>query len=225
MAILKTLVCLANSRKLGGHCVAGKEWRADGSGAWIRPVSERLHEELSAHERCYRDGSEPGLLDLVEVALIGPRARGFQSENWLLDSHVRWVRKGSAGPAAVKTMADSPSGLWVDGYSTMAGQNDRVPLTAAEKLSGSLTLIQVTGLIVRVLTHVTPARGAKRRVQACFRYNGAQHALWITDPVVERTELSRPDGDYMVPRAHLVISLGEPFEGFVYKLVAAVLPG
>ena len=37
---VKRIVCLANSRKRGGRCVAGKELLADGrAGGWIRPVS------------------------------------------------------------------------------------------------------------------------------------------------------------------------------------------
>ncbi len=223
--VIKTLICLANSRKLGGHCVAGKEWRAEGPGAWIRPVSVRPHEELSPAERCFSDGAEPGLLDLMDIAFMGPLARGFQSENWLLDPGVRWVRRGGLVTTALTSLVDRPSRLWADGYSTNAGANDRVPLKIAERFSGSLALIHVTELIVRSLTQLTPTAGTKRRVQARFRYNGAPYALWITDPLVESKGLQRADGDYLVPAAHLTISLGEPFEGYVYKLVAAVLPG
>ena len=44
---VKRIVCLANSRKLGGRCIAGKELLADGvSGSWIRPVSHREFEEV-----------------------------------------------------------------------------------------------------------------------------------------------------------------------------------
>ncbi|MGH7707024.1 MAG: dual OB domain-containing protein, partial [Vulcanimicrobiaceae bacterium] len=38
--MLKRIVCLANSRKLQGRCVAGRELQKNGPGAWIRPVSD-----------------------------------------------------------------------------------------------------------------------------------------------------------------------------------------
>lgn len=51
--MIKRLVCLANSRKSGGRCIAGRELLAGNVGEWIRPVSGREHEEVSARERKY----------------------------------------------------------------------------------------------------------------------------------------------------------------------------
>lgn len=39
MAMLKRLVCLANSRKLSGRCIAGKAKTEDGPWSYVRPVS------------------------------------------------------------------------------------------------------------------------------------------------------------------------------------------
>jgi len=53
MSIVKRMVCLANSRKLNGRCVAGRELVAGQPTGWLRPVSEREHEEVSEYERQY----------------------------------------------------------------------------------------------------------------------------------------------------------------------------
>ena len=54
MSDWKRIVCLANSRKLSGRCVAGREWsEKQGAGDWIRPVSERDNQAASENERQY----------------------------------------------------------------------------------------------------------------------------------------------------------------------------
>jgi Dual OB-containing domain len=86
----KRLVCLANSRKLHGRCIAGRELLAGRPGEWVRPVSDREHEEVSEYERQYEDGSDPRILDIIDVPLIAPRASPHQPENWLLDPGMYW---------------------------------------------------------------------------------------------------------------------------------------
>jgi hypothetical protein len=69
----KTIICLANSRKLTGRCVAGKEIIDNKIGAWIRPVSARPTGELSEEERRFPRGQDPKLLDVIKVPMIGAR--------------------------------------------------------------------------------------------------------------------------------------------------------
>jgi hypothetical protein len=46
----------------------------------------------------------------------------------------------------------------------------------------------------------------------------------VTDPGYERTYLARPDGSYEIGESFLTISLGEPYNDYYYKLVAAIIP-
>ena len=87
---VKRILCLANSRKLSGRCIAGREIIADNPEAWIRPVSKREHQEVSEEESRYEDGTEPAVLDVINVPLVGPHPHLYQQENWLLDPDYYW---------------------------------------------------------------------------------------------------------------------------------------
>src|SRR2546430_11988689 len=92
--MIKRLVCLANSRKLNGRCIAGREWLNDRPGAWVRPVSDRPHQEVSEYERQYQDGSDPRPLDIMDVPVIQQCPSIHQTENWLLDPDEYWTKIG-----------------------------------------------------------------------------------------------------------------------------------
>lgn len=47
--------------------------------------------------------------------------------------------------------------------------------------------------------------------------------MWVTDPRYERTFLAQADGQYQLGPAYLTVSLGEPHDGYAYKMVAAII--
>lgn len=151
MPTVKRLVCLANSRKLNGRCVAGIELAQDNRRiAWIRPVSAREHEEVSEYERQYEDGSDPRVLDIMEVPLLEPRPKGYQQENWLLDPDKYWRKAGRLDWDELDRIAGGVSALWIDGYSTYNGLNDKIPLILTADVRSSLRLIRVARLTLSV---------------------------------------------------------------------------
>lgn len=221
MALVKTLVCLANSRKLLGRCVAGM---VDGdSGEWVRPVSARLSREVSDNERQYKDGTDPKILDIVEVPLLRPQSHDFQSENWLLDPDYYWKKAGRVGWRGLLSLEQRPSSLWINGSSTYHGNDDRIPIEEAGALSDSLKLIRVTDLALHV--HVPGAMfgDQKRALRARFSHKGNEYILRVTDPEYEQEYFAKPDGVYELGESFLTVSLGEPYGGYVYKLVAAII--
>lgn len=220
---VKRVVCLANSRKHSGRCIAGKELGSDGRpGAWVRPVSDRPSEEVSEHERRYQDGSDPQILDIIEIPLKNPAPKTYQSENWLLDPDHYWERVGQAKWKDLERLADDPEELWINTSSTYSGLRDRVSEADANELSGSLYLLNVEDLKLRVFAPGAAFNNPKRRVQAGFEHRGMSYQLWVTDPVIERAYLAKSDGDYEIGECFLTVSLGEPHNGDCYKLVAAV---
>ena len=222
-ATISRIVCLANSRRAGGRCVAGKELQPDGRpGPWVRPVSSRSSEEVSDLERQYADGSEPRLLDVIEIPFFDPVPSGFQSENRRLDPARRWVKSGRIGWDDLPAWQDADAPLWTNGHHSGAGENDRVPVADANRHSDSLRLIRVDQLLVSVSE---PARLSSLYpiLRGHFHYNGADYRLRITDADRENGAIDLPYGEYPVGERYLTISLGGAFEGYAYKLIAAII--
>ncbi|MBI2502150.1 MAG: hypothetical protein HYW07_02820 [Candidatus Latescibacteria bacterium] len=223
MANVKRIVCLANSRKLNGRCIAGKELSGGQPVGWIRPVSAREHEEVSEYERQYQDGSDPRVLDIMDVPLFGARPKNYQQENWLLDPDNYWVKVGRATWSDLPQLADPVGPLWINGHSTYNGLNDKIPLSLAGALKSSLRLIWADRVKLSVFRPGEAFGNPKRRVQGLFQYGGEKYWLWITDPRYERAYLAKPDGEYEIGESFLTISLGEPHNDACYKLIAAII--
>ena len=218
------IVCLAGSRRLTGRCIAGRELKTGSSvGKWIRPVSERESMEVSEYERQYEDGSDPKLLDIIDVPLIEPRPIGHQSENWLLDPKWYWENTGSFPRAKLASLTEPVKPLRANGQSTVAGRSDRIPIELQKDDFDSLRLIRVSRLQIAVFAPGEAFGNSKRRVQGRFRHAGDDYALWVTDPAHERSYLKKPNGTYEVSECWLTISLAEEYKGAIYKLIAAII--
>ena len=223
MVVVKRIVCLANSRKLSGRCVAGKELSSNKPVGWIRPVSAREHEEVSEYERQYEDGSDPRVLDIMHVPLLVPRPKGYQQENWLLDPDHYWTRADRARWSDLDQLADPVQPLWINGHHTYNGFNDKIPLSLAGGLDSSLRLVRVDRLRLSVFKPGEAFGNPKRRVQGHFQHGGSEYRLWVTDPDYERAYLAKPDGDHKIGASYLTVSLGEPHNDACYKLIAAII--
>ena len=217
------IVCLANSRKLSGRCIAGRELVADRPGAWVRPVSARERQEVSEYERQYQDGSDPKLLDIVDVPLLEHRPTDYQQENWLLDPDYYWTKVDRCAWEDLVQLSEVGGTLWQNGFHTYNGTNDKIPLAEAARETSSLKLIHVDELRLHVFAPGQAFGDPKRRVQANFQFSGSNYALRVTDPNVERRYLAQKDGYYDLVECYLTISLSEPFKEHCYKLVAAVM--
>ena len=223
MSDVKRIVCLANSRKLSGRSIAGREWAGGAPGSWIRPVSSRENQEVSEYERQYEDGSDPWVLDIVDVPVLEPQPKDCQTENWLLDSEHYWKKMGTYPWSDLSNLTDPAEPLWTDGHHTYNGRNDKVPAELTSRLDSSLRLIRLERLRLSVFAPGETFGNAKRRVQACFSHAGSDYRLWVTDPEYERKYLSKLNGDYDIGQCYLTISLGEPYGNAWFKLVAAVI--
>lgn len=222
-SVVRRMICLTNSRKHSGRCIAGKELKGNGPGEWLRPVSTRPSQEISEEERRYQDGTMPKVLDISDVPLVKAVPEGHQPENVLIDADYYWVKRGRKSWADLASLIDEQASLWANGYSAYGKRNDRVPMDLLNAQLGSLRLIRLDRIRISVGPKAPEFDNPKRIVRASFTYRGTSYRLDVTDPAIERAYLGRADGEYEVGPAYVCVSLGEVYEGFAYKLVASIL--
>jgi hypothetical protein len=238
MTHYKTVVCLANSRKEGGSCVAGKEMIDNQiSQNWIRPVSHSPLGELSKKSTILYNGNlpkwlsilillfkkrkpQPKLLDIISIPVLQHQTHTHQSENYLIDHRKHWLKQGTLSTTQISQLCDTVSTLWINGYHSWNGFNDRIPIClVTNHINTSLLLIKPDTLSILVEKDVHQIR-----IRANFEFNHQQYRLAITDPKVESRYRFLGEGEYTITEeVYLCISLGEPFEDYCYKLVAAII--
>jgi hypothetical protein len=148
----------------------------------------------------------------------------FQRENWLLEPSQRWKRVGQISRDELSLLVDSPDALWVNDSSTRIGLRDRVALPDAENLQGSLYLLNLNSLMLRVMTTGADFGEPRQRVQAVFAYRGVEYRLWLTDPVAREQYLRAGNGIYTIGSSYVTVSLAKPYaDGFCYKVVAGLI--
>lgn len=216
----KTIVCLANSYKHGGRCVAGV---CLDDGAWIRLRGAAPDGSLEARESVLDDGSDPRLLDVIEVELHYALPSDAHPEDWQI-ARARWHLLQRPATAAqlqkITGAADKTTPILRDYRDRMSADEIQ-----AKPLQSSLVLICPE----EIHWWIREERD-KRRNRALFRRHRVTYDLAVTDPRwLERLNLMPagiyPHGTFADPSSEtwLTISLSEAYLGWHYKLVAAVI--
>lgn len=216
---MERIVVLANSKKPGGYCLAGKALDNNGHiGAWVRPVADAAEGGLPLSRTVCRDGRQVALLDVVSADLGQAVPALHQRENRRMGP-VALRRRGRVAWDGLRLLADDASaGLWFDGESSGCGFNDRVANERLHHLQGSLKLVAVRNLVL----NRTVGYEGKVKYRAEFHIGERRYNLALTDTVAIfwLTQTSR----LALDDAYLCVSLAVPFhDGFAYKVVAAVI--
>lgn len=199
--------------------MAGKVLEENGRVAgWARPVSHAVERGLPLSRIICSDGRPAHILDVVAQDWGPNMPILHQRENRIMGPSTL-SRCGRVSWNDLATLADnSSSPLWLDGYSSSGGRNDRVPHIHLKQLPGSLKLLATNNL---VLSRTLGYEG-QVKYRAEFLLDGRSYNLALTDTVAagwlgqfRRLEL---------PGSYVCVSLAVPFnDGFAYKVAAAII--
>jgi hypothetical protein len=222
---VKAVLCLANSRRPGGRCFAGKEFANGKTGSWIRPVNAANGNAISEEDRQYQDGTQADLLDIVKIWMQTPQPHAHHQEDHQILADHYWEKSGRATWAQIVAATDKVTGtLWPNEAKSYHGFNDKVTGATAAGQTGSLWLIAPSRLdLVVAMESQWGGAPDRRRVRADFDFNGVRYNFVVTDPWIEEKYFAGNNGTYRVDDARLCVSLPEILNGFSTKLVASVI--
>ena len=215
----KHFICLANSYKHGGRCIAGIEVvpQADGSltivrhddgrPRWIRPVSMSANGEIPNH---LADSFK--IFSLVKLYDVEPCPDKAHTE----DVHCSRMEICPFDLLPTKTFLNQL--LDTQHKAIFYYRGKAIPATIIDRLDYSLMLIQPENVSAYCDEE---KENSKYRMK--FTYSGSNYDFPITDPVFLEQFKKNSEKYDDLNGVYLVLSLGLEFEGFHFKLVATVV--
>lgn len=218
----KTFICLANSRKFSGSCIAGKT--VDGFQAF-RPVSSSPKEELSEVEIRYEDGQLPKLLDIISLEVKNAVPNEYQPENWLIDTDYYWASERQCDFNNLGMFTDDVSLFWKNTESSYNGINDRIDARYFNTIKRSFVFLKLNSSFVIVKEEGREFGNPKRKVRLNFILNEVEYILPVTHPEIEREYLGQQDGKYPITEEHYIsVSSGMPHsDNKIYLFAAGII--
>ena len=212
--MLTRFVCLANSFKEGGRCIAGivlddenNPVFQNGRPKWIRPVCKSLHGEVYTHLV-----SHLHILDIIELKTTVYPERTYQAENvYFNENTIKAV--GKFNKQKLKAICDIDKVIF--GNNGKAVHRDKI-----NDLDYSLTLIYAADIKVVKKASDDPYRP---KLRLLFSYRKVDYDFPITDPAFVQRYLMNPIFHQEIKDLILCISLGIAFNDWHYKLVAGII--
>lgn len=215
----KFFICLANSYKRGGRCVAGIEivfdangelkpvCNGDGRPRWIRPIATTTYGEIPNY---VAEGIK--LLSIVKLYNVVPCPNKPHTENVYYSKLEQCKYDLSHDISIINHLFDNTHQVLF---------HNRGRAVSAEMSMGinySLMLIHAENACAYI-----DENREKSKNRMSFTYYGADYDFPITDPIFLEEFKKEPERFANIADVYLTISLGLEFEGWHHKLVAGVI--
>ena len=212
----KLIICMGNSYKNGGRCLAGIEVKKTsngysvvkdnaGSPKWIRPVMANDHHGIpESMVKAF------GMLDVLEVDISNEVPVGAHSEN----VHFCNINKVGRYNGSLLSLCD-------EGHSLIFGNRGKAVSEEVFSTGGySLMFVKPTDLFIE--SQQNDYGHEKYRIQ--FTYMGNRYDFPLTDPeYISLLQRGQRECGNRKDELYLTLSLGVNFNDWHYKLVAGVV--
>ena len=212
-------ICLANSYKRGGRCLAGIEityspegkWEiarnGNGSPHWIRPIADTQFGEIPNYcANCIK------LLSVIKLTGVKDCPKCVHSE----DVHYLQME---ALPLAYPPEQNVLTQLVDNVHQSIFGNRGKA-VSAATGIGTTYSLMMIHAENVQAYVDENREK-SKNRMK--FDYFGTEYDFPITDPAFLDEFRKVPEHFANIPDVYLIISLGLEFEGWHHKLIAGVI--
>ncbi|WAS05799.1 hypothetical protein LQF76_02585 [Gloeomargaritales cyanobacterium VI4D9] len=210
---MRRVICLANSYKHQGRCIAGI---AVDSGEWIRPISELDDGRIPTNDS--RIPSEQiNLLDIVDITLTKERGSGYERENRLYTNQ-NWNILGKA--EVIQILRYREQQLLYPEFGR------KVPSAYLSKIkpAQTLQLIEVKQILWEKYEYAESSKFKAFLLDEI--YDCTEIGFSITDPItLSKLRQGQPVSSHCL----LCMSFSQPFQGsndpepMCYRLVAGVI--
>ncbi len=218
MSTEKFFVCLANSAREGGRCIAGKEIILNQDKkefasltTWFRPLGKDSS-ALSSRYVSIKIGQ------IVQCIVDEAKPDNVQPENCIVKEDTGLSELGTITTSNLADFLEYPTTLWETGYSSSLGENDKVPLVNLIQNAQSLYFVEIGPHTIYKKQNTY--EGAKPRLKIEFSYNDITYCLTLTANTPYWNVLGMDESKEINQGAYITISLAQPFYGNCYKLVA-----
>jgi len=226
----RDVVILANSRKYGGHCIAGKDIR---TGKWIRLIN-KLDDHgktipFSGYDLFTLFGSAhgPTLFECLRIQFINKCPFYCQPENELI-SREKWQSLGFFPIQDLPKLEDPEYPIWLG--QPDFGNSDNIPYSicnAQNPLICSLVFRKLTQEMNQI--EIGHKHSLKGRIQYLlnFNLNSVAYSLVITDIHSEAALLKEEIKEGRFPVIYATIGVGQIYPEMAshYKLIVGLALG
>jgi hypothetical protein len=192
----------------------------------------RLHPRRSTGQLYFRhfkldDGSAPKVLDVIRVDLARAAPAPGQPENWIIGP-APWALRSRPVPEDLFPRLNAA--ITVTRF-LLGSVRVSVPVAAASELASSLSLVMPSS----PRWYLNPDRDDRPQPRVIFELDRQRYDLPVTDPmwiprIVRKLSQAEPRsstqekiGISKSSKVLLTVSLSEPFNGYCYKLAAAII--